>query len=221
MSMLQQAWDEAFHKWVDTGQWTSQQVESYFKVLTINDATMSSFIEQGRRCQLAREYQRNPQSVATEELRVELEQRLIANAADYQKPQYPPMWALVELDQLPEAVMHLAMGVVKSVSKFIHHWAAARNKSPALAQQLNFGINMHRRYCRIGRCPMATYSPLGKFPGWVADTFRSWWIWMPWFYSTLNHPIFAYTTYEWPVKPPLQWNGAECKAFLKSRAYVG
>jgi hypothetical protein len=68
---------------------------------------------------------------------------------------------------------------------------------------------------------MATYSPLGKFPGWVADMFRSWWIWMPWFYRTLNNTVFAYAKYEWPVKPPLQWNGTEYKAFLKSRAYAG
>jgi hypothetical protein len=221
MPLLRKAWDEAFLKWVDQGLWTSQHVEAYFKVLTINDATTARFIEQGRKCQLAREYHVNPQSVPTVELRLELERRLIAHASEYQKPKYPPMWALVELDQLPEAVMHLAMGVVKSVSKFIHKWAASRNKSPTLAQRLNFGINMHRQHCRIGRCPMATYSPLGKFPGWVADTFRSWWIWMPWYYSVLDNTVFAYNKYEWPDKQPLQWNGAECKAFLKSRAYTG
>jgi hypothetical protein len=90
------------------------------------------------------------------------------------------MWYLAELDQLPEAVMHLAMGVVKAISKLIHGWAASQNKSPYLAKRMNFCINMHRRFCRIGRCPMATYSALGKFPGWVVDTFRLWWMWMPW-----------------------------------------
>ena len=44
---------------------------------------------------------------------------------------------------------------------------------------------------------------------------------MPWFYSTLDNTVFAYAKYEWPDKPPLQWNGTECKAFLKSRAYAG
>ena len=39
MTLLRQAWDEAFLKWVDLGVWTAQQVESYFKVLTINDST--------------------------------------------------------------------------------------------------------------------------------------------------------------------------------------
>jgi hypothetical protein len=39
---------------------------------------------------------------------------------------------MVELDQLPEAVMHLAMGVVKAVAKFIHGWATSLNKSPIL-----------------------------------------------------------------------------------------
>jgi hypothetical protein len=66
------------------------------------------------------------------------------------------MWSLVEINQLPEAVMYLAMGVVKAVSKFIHQWAASRNKSPYLAQRLHFCINMHQKYCRIGRCPMAS-----------------------------------------------------------------
>jgi hypothetical protein len=181
MTVLRQAWDEAFQKWIVHGLWSSQQVESYFKVLTINDATTERFIDQGRRCILARKFRLHPESVPTVALHMDLEQRLLDLPSEYQKPRYPPMWLLVELDQLPEAVMHLTMGVVKSVSKFIHHWAAARHKSPTLSERLNFCINMHQRHCRIGRCPMATYSPLGKFPGWVADTICSWWIWMPWF----------------------------------------
>jgi hypothetical protein len=40
---------------------------------------------------------------------------------------------------------------VKAVSKFIHsNWAAARNKSPYLAERMNFCINLHHNYCRIG-----------------------------------------------------------------------
>ena len=117
--------------------------------------------------------------------------------------------------------MHLAMGVVKSVSKFIHGWAASRNKSPYLAERINVCINMQQRFCRIGRCPMATYSPLGKFPGWVADTFRSWWIWMPWLYSVLSNKIFAYSPYLLPTIPPKRWNGMVCAQFLKSRGYPG
>jgi hypothetical protein len=61
---------------------------------------------------------------------------------------------------------------------------------------------------------MATYSPLGKFPSWVADTFRSWWIWMPWLYSS-----FDYTHYVLPSIPPNRWNGMVCGQFLKSRGY--
>ena len=216
-SMLIQAWDEAFEKWVVMNIWTVKQVEAYFRVLTINKATTLSFVEQGRRCQLARAFHQNELSVANGQHRRALEQRMQSHPCEYIKPRHPPMWSLLDLDQMPEAVMHLAMGVVKSVSKFIHNWATARGKSPFLSQCMNFNINMHRKYCRIGRCPMATYSPLGKFPGWVADTFRTWWIWMPWTYSCLDSVQFHYTAYQFPAKPPEQWNGKECGTFLTSR----
>ncbi len=219
--LLKQAWDEAFTKWIVEGIWTTKHVESYFKVLTINDATTSLFVDQGRRCLLAEVFRVNPNSVRDPEVRKQLETSIANNPGKYIKPKYPPMWLLVPLDQLPEAVMHLAMGVVKAVSKFIHSWAAARNKSPYLAERMNFCINMHRKFCRIGRCPMATYSQLGKFPGWVADTFRTWWIWMPWFYSVIDNPTFRYLPYVMPTSPPCQWNGLLCTKFLKSRAHPG
>jgi hypothetical protein len=221
MSILKQAWDEAFQKWVLDRTWTQKQVEVYFKVLTINDATVARFVDQGRRCQLAEAYRNNPNTVTDEEICRDLKERLRDRPEDYVKPCAPPMWSWAEMHQLPEAVMHLTMGVVKSVAKFVHHWAASRNKSPYLAERMNFCINMHRQYCRIGRCPMATYSPLGKFPGWVADTFRSWWIWMPWLYSTLDSSTFCYQRYVLPDKPTHRWNGKEAKLFLKSRAYPG
>ena len=68
---------------------------------------------------------------------------------------------------------------------------------------------------------MATYSALGKFPGWVADTFRSWWIWMPWFYSVLDNDVFYYHPYVLPTIPPNRWNGNVCAQFLKSRGVPG
>jgi hypothetical protein len=219
--LLKEAWDEAYDKWVIQNDWTTKQVEAYFKVLTINDATTAQFVNQGRRCLLAEAYRRDVNSISSLELRKELEAMLQKHPAKYLKPEPPPMWSLVGLDQLPEAVMHLAMGVVKAVSKFIHGWATSLNKSPYLTERMNFCINMHRRHCRIGRCPMATYSQLGKFPGWVADTFRSWWIWMPWFYSTLENSAFQFSSYVLPTSHPSQWNGVVCAQFLKSRAYPG
>ena len=220
-TMLINAWDEAYEKWVVTNAWTVKQVEAYFRVLTINRSTIAAFVEQGRRCQLAAAFHRNELLVVDVQHRKALEQRMQSHPDEYTRPKHPPMWSLLELDQMPEAVMHLAMGVVKSVSKFVHNWATARGKSPYLAQCMNFSISMHRKYCRIGRCPMATYSPLGKFPGWVADTFRTWWIWMPWTYSCLDSNQFFYTAYQLPNKPPEQWNGKECGQFLVSRGTKG
>jgi hypothetical protein len=215
------AWEEAYQKWVVEYIWTVKHVEAYFRVLTINTATTTSFIEQGRRCQMANEYRKNQLSTINLQHRHALEKRMQSHPEEYIQPVHPPMWSLLELDQMPEAVMHLAMGVVKSVSKFVHNWATSRGKSPYLTQCMNFSISMHVKYCRIGRCPMATYSPLGKFPGWVADTFRTWWIWMPWTYSCLDSTQFGYTPYTLPAKPPDQWNGKECGLFLVSRGIKG
>jgi hypothetical protein len=220
-TILKGAWDEAFCKWVTEGTWTNKDVEAYFKVLTINDATATRFIEQGRRCQLAKVMHETPLAVGDAAQRLELGKRMRLYPGQYVKPVPPPMWSLAEMHQMPEAVMHLAMGVTKSIAKFIHQWAAARNQSPYLADRLNFCINMHGQYCRIGRCPMATYSPHGKFPGWVADTFRTWWMWMPWFYSILDNPRFGYVNYVWPARSPDKWNHQERLHFLKSRASPG
>ena len=220
-ALLRRAWNEAYQQWVVHKSWTGKNVEAYFKVLTINDSTTDKFLAQGRRCQIANAYREDPFSVGNESMQSDLIENMTENPSDYTPLDAPPMWSLIELDQLPEAVMHLAMGVVKAVSKFVHGWAASRNKSPYLAERMNFCINMHGRYCRIGRCPMATYSALGKFPGWVADTFRSWWIWMPWLYSILDNNVFTYRPYLLPTIPPKRWNGMVCGQFLKSIGYPG
>jgi hypothetical protein len=219
--MLINAWEEAYQKWVVLNVWTVAHVQAYFRVLTINKATINAFIDQGRRCQLAYAFYHNEVSVVNVQHRNALEQRMLSQPGDYIRLHHPPMWSLLDLDQMPEAVMHLAMGIVKSVSKFVHNWATSRGKSPQLSTIMNFTITMHRKYCRVGRCPMAAYSPLGKFPGWVADTFRTWWIWMPWTYSCLDSTQFGYTAYQFPPTPPEQWNGKECGAFLSSRGTVG
>ena len=219
--ILHQAWEEAYYKWVILNTWTSKEVSAYFKVLTINDAVTTKFIDQGRRCRLALSLQRDENTVTDEAMKTELSNSIAKYPSCYTKPVPPPMWQLVGLNTLPEAVMHLAMGVVKSVSKFVHGWALARNKSPFLTEQMNFCINMHRKYCRIGWCPVATYSLLGKFPGWVADTFRTWWIWMPWLYSHLENDTFTYTPYVLPTSNPHHWNGLLCTKNLKSRAHPG
>ena len=220
-TILKEAWNEAYDNWVIDKAWTAKQVIAYFKVLTINDSTTSKFIEQGRRCQLAMLLNTDAHTIPNEDVHRALQESMAKNPSRYEKPMPPPMWNFAELDTLPEAVMHLAMGVVKSVSKFVHNWASARNKSPYLSERMNFCINMHRKYCRIGWSPVATYSMLGKFPGWVADTFRTWWIWMPWLYSALDNATFEYTPYVLPTQHPLQWNGMVCTKFLKSRGHPG
>jgi hypothetical protein len=178
-------------------------------------------VDQGRRYQLAQEFKNNPDTIQDNDMRTKLRARMAKTPSDYVKPKHPPMWSLVNIAQLPEAVMHLAMGISKAVAKFIHAWAASRNKSPYLTERMNFCINLHRQYCRVGRCPTATYSSLGKFPGWVADTFRTWWIWMPWLYSSLDSAMFDHVTYVFPTKPFTKWNGKKCKTFLKSRGHIG
>jgi hypothetical protein len=219
--LLKETWDEAYDKWVVYNDWTVKQVEAFFKVLTINAATTAQFVNQGCRCQLAEAYHKDTNSISSLGLCKELETAMKNHSFKYIKPTLPPMWSIVELDQLPEAVMHLTMNVVKAVAKFIHGWATSLNKSPYLTERLNFCINIHQHHCQIGRCPIATYSQLGKFPGWVADTFCSWWIWMPWFYCTLENTAFQYTSYVLPTHHPSQWNGVVCNQFLKSRGHPG
>jgi hypothetical protein len=134
VELLKEAWEEAYDKWVVWNDWTAKQVEAYFKVLTINDATVAQFVNQRRtRCQLAEAHRKDPNSISSLELRQELEATVKNHPVKYIKPAPLLMWSMVELDQLPEAVMHLAMGVVKAVAKCIHGWATLLNKLPYLS----------------------------------------------------------------------------------------
>jgi hypothetical protein len=88
--LLMQAWDEAYLKWIVQKTWTTKQVEAYFKVLTINDATTTLFVEQGRRCLLAELFRSNPESVRDPSVRKKLETCLVTDPGKFIKPRYPP-----------------------------------------------------------------------------------------------------------------------------------
>jgi hypothetical protein len=60
-----------------------------------------------------------------------------------------------------------------------------------------------------------------NFPDVVADTFRLWWIWMPWLYSNLENSAFQYSSHVLPTSHPNEWNGVVCTHILKSGAYPG
>jgi hypothetical protein len=74
VELLKETCDKAYNnKWVVRNDWTAKQVEAYFKVLTINDATVAQLVNQGRRCQLADARRKDPTSTTSLELRQELE----------------------------------------------------------------------------------------------------------------------------------------------------
>ena len=93
MMMLHNAWDEAYDKWVIQNIWNKKQVECYFKVLTINDATTTGFVEQCRRCQLAITFRNDPTSIEDEQLQLDFVERSLHFPLEYVKPLPPPMWS--------------------------------------------------------------------------------------------------------------------------------
>jgi hypothetical protein len=91
VELLKEAWDEAYDKWVVRNDWTAKQKEAYFKVLTINNATVAQFVNQGRRCQLAEAHCKDPNSITSLKLRQELEAMVKNHPVKYIKPA-PPQW---------------------------------------------------------------------------------------------------------------------------------
>lgn len=217
--LLKSAWTHAYTAFV-TDKWTSQQVKNYLGLLLINDKTIQILLNNGNRVVMLNYANRANCDVLDDITKTEILDDFNQNPLMYKLPPHPPMWDFVELDDLLEVPMHM-MGIVKAVSKLVHKWSQKVGCRHILVSHLNVLIHMHQRFCRIGRHPFAQYSKDNKFPGWVSDTFRTWYKLMPWLYQCVCLPEFKFIPYQEPETPWRQWNKTVCSSYCSARGVTG
>lgn len=218
-SLLKKGWKHAYDSFV-AGMWTSSQVKDYLSILSMNDKTIQTMVERGNKM-IMYGYAIGPPSVHLDEnSREEIIDDYTLHPEEYGIPPYPPLWDMLELDDLLEVPMHM-MGIVKAVSKLVHRWSQKVGCLPILVSHLNVMIHMHQRFCRIGRHPFATYSKDNTYPGWVSDTFRTWYKLMPWMYQCVSLPEFKFIPYQEPDTPWRLWNKKTCTSYCSARGVVG
>ena len=217
--LLKSGWKHAYESFV-AGKWTSSQVKDYLSLLSINDKTIQTLIDGGNKM-IMYGYAIGPTSLHLDEISTE---EILAdytlNPESYTIPAYPTLWDILDLDDLLEVPMHM-MGIVKAVSKLVHRWSQKVGCLSILVSHLNVMIHMHQRFCRIGRHPFATYSKDNTYPGWVSDTFRTWYKLMPWMYQCVTLPEFKFVPFQEPGTPWRQWNKTVCTSYCAARGISG
>jgi hypothetical protein len=138
----------------------------------------------------------------------------------YEKPLPPIVWKYFPFHSIPETPMHLMMGVVKAVTSLVYDWAVSNNQGPDFVLTLNRCITLLHTFARMAYYPVARYGQTGTYPGWVADTCRTWWQVMPWVFDTLPESLDP-VEYVLPQTSHERWNGKQCQQFLRSKGVAG
>ena len=88
-------------------------------------------------------------------------------------------------------------------------------------------ITLLQKYCRVNSYRLVSYPNKEgnkdniKFPGWIADVFRSWVKMMPWFYSVIDDESFIWTPYEPEHYDYETWTNEDRKKYLSTRGFAG
>ena len=133
-------------------------------------------------------------------------------------PKFPVLWNYIHMDQMVEATMHLSAGVIKSIAELVHDWAHKFGNNKQLTDHMEGCIGLFSKFSSINSYWLAPYSKSNKFPGWIADTFRTWNKLMPWLYSCIRFQKFGFCDYV-PVGNVTKWKKADCSKFLLSRGF--
>jgi hypothetical protein len=124
------------------------------------------------------------------------------------------------LDDIPETPIHLMMGIVKAVNGLSYDWSSSNNQGPHFVATLNRCITIIHTFARMAYDPVARYGKTGTYPGWVADTCRTWWQLMPWVYDQLPEELDP-KEYREPTTSFSRWTGKQCRQFLLSKGVAG
>ena len=85
-----------------------------------------------------------------------------------------------------------------------------------MTQHMQGCIKLFSDFSSMDSYRFAPYTSSNKYPGWIADTFRTWSKLMPWLYSCLRLQCFNFKEYL-PEGALNQWKKEECIKFLNTR----
>jgi hypothetical protein len=168
--LLLSGWNYCFEMFAIEHTWVEADVRKYLGQLCVNEATVTMFIDSCRRYVLLVDVTENPEEYTEEEVG-EVEQEALENPTSYEKPQPPAMWLLSEMEEKPEGIMHLSMGIQKAVYKFTIRWATENRRGARVQRRLADGLGAVQDL-NISYCPCRPYKD-EKFGGYNAENFRA------------------------------------------------
>ena len=217
----QAAWDLALRKFTKDGVWSENDCKRYLKMFCFNDKVVDQFIERAR-MYLKLQEANDPYTTAFEDNN-EIETILIdstANPTLYLPPKSPGIFRLTCIDDITETPMHLAMNAEKAVLKTTFTYTTARSQSPEFTKRCKTLLSLIKEVS-VNFLPVLTFKD-AKFGGFVAENYAAVTMILPWLSRILEEKDMKVGHQEEPpdptVKPYLNWNGKECKAWLTSRS---
>jgi len=214
-SHMKLVWNECYDDLI-FGRRSIPCVKSKLSLICLNANIIETFLKQCKNVIAKRELELgNP--VFDEEARREITKQMQETPERFEKPLHPALWDICEMDDFIETPMHLSMGVIKAVSKLIHEYASKIGVASQLTDHMSGWITIMTKFCRVNSYRFASYSSENKFPGWVADTFRTWCKLMPWFYLCFHLESFQPKKFIVPNNNWKDWKKPTIEDYLRSR----
>lgn len=147
--LLIAGWNHCFQMFALELEWSEADMKKYLgQQLCINDFTISKSVECSHNFVLLRDVTDNPEEYTGEE-RDEYLQDSFARPSLYKKPRPPAMWFLSQIEDKPEGVVHLSMGVQEAIFKFNIRWASDNRRGAALQRRMAEGLSFKTLTSRI------------------------------------------------------------------------
>jgi hypothetical protein len=193
---------------------TIEKVKSVLSLLCFSDRIKKELVTKVANHRAWSAYQADRNSLNSDTERQFLDEQHRDHPELFNFPEPPSLLSIFELDQMPEAPMHIIMGIVKAVTTLLHDWAVKVGKGSALVSIFNHCISMMHSFLRIQYYPVSRYGKDGTYPGWVGDTCRTWWIILPWVVEFLPSTMDS-CNYSPPTTELANWTEDECITYLR------
>ena len=169
-TMLLEAWNHCIDMFAVRHRWTEADLKKYMHRLCMTDATITAFVSQCRRHVTLMEMIAHPDQYPPADIDITTADAAV-NPASYALPPPPALWKIGAMDNKTEGIMHLSMGIQKSVFKFVIRWAVGHKLGTKLQRRLETQVKAVQEL-KVAYCPCRPYKD-DSFGGFVAETYRA------------------------------------------------
>jgi hypothetical protein len=176
--LLLDGWNHAIRQFVHDKTWTKKQIQAYFNLLCINEATVDNFLRCCGNYLLLASIALTPQKYDATVL-INIESQRAVNPKLFDLPPPPLAWAIGSINQRVETIMHMAMNTQKAVFKLLLQWCANLEHGQTLRTRLKPLVDSVQGL-RLPFVPVRMFKN-EKFGGYVAENYRAlthlapWW----------------------------------------------